>query len=193
MIDDTTQGPTGPDPAEAPNRAGGPDGPFRHILVAVDDTDPSAWAVDAAGPLAAALGARVALLHVVVVPVNVSPELVIDLPSLRAQLGAAAGDLLASLQARLPASVSSDRLVRDGTAAADVIVQVANDWPADLIVIGTRGRGRIAQFILGSTAEEVVRRAPCPVLTVAHPPKGLHVAGGASAGASAGAATSGAM
>jgi Ala-tRNA(Pro) deacylase len=52
-------------------------------------------------------------------------------------------------------------------------VQAAHDWGADLIVIGTHGRGRFSSFILGSTAEAVIRRATCPVLTVAHDPVAL--------------------
>ena len=39
----------------------------------------------------------------------------------------------------------------------------------DLIVMGTHGRGAIAQLLVGSVAEKVVRTAPCPVLTVRHP------------------------
>lgn len=40
----------------------------------------------------------------------------------------------------------------------------------DLIVLGTHGRGRIAEALLGSVAHGVTRKAPCPVLTVAHAP-----------------------
>lgn len=43
----------------------------------------------------------------------------------------------------------------------------AND--IDLIVMGTHGRGGVSHMLLGSIAEKVVRRAPCPVLTVRHP------------------------
>ena len=46
------------------------------------------------------------------------------------------------------------------------IVQLASDIEADLIVVGTHGRGGLARFLLGSVAESVVRRAPCPVLVV---------------------------
>jgi nucleotide-binding universal stress UspA family protein len=46
------------------------------------------------------------------------------------------------------------------------IVQLAADVEADLVVIGTHGRGWLTHFLLGSVAEGVVRRAPCPVLVV---------------------------
>ena len=48
--------------------------------------------------------------------------------------------------------------------AADVIVAEAEETHADLIVIGSRGRGGVASMILGSVSAEVVDRAPCPVL-----------------------------
>ncbi|HAF09110.1 MAG TPA: universal stress protein [Candidatus Limnocylindria bacterium] len=48
--------------------------------------------------------------------------------------------------------------------AADVIVAEAEDLRADLIVIGSRGRGGVASMILGSVSAEVIDRAPCPVL-----------------------------
>ena len=46
------------------------------------------------------------------------------------------------------------------------IVQLASDLEADVVVVGTHGRGWLARFLLGSVAEAVVRRAPCPVLIV---------------------------
>ncbi|RIK68893.1 MAG: universal stress protein [Planctomycetota bacterium] len=49
------------------------------------------------------------------------------------------------------------------------IVKYAKDKAIDLIIIGTHGRSGIAQALLGSVAEKVVRKAPCPVLTVRSP------------------------
>lgn len=46
------------------------------------------------------------------------------------------------------------------------IIKTAKDTNADLIVIGTHGRTGIDHMLFGSTAEKVVRKAPCPVLTV---------------------------
>jgi hypothetical protein len=42
------------------------------------------------------------------------------------------------------------------------------------VVLGTHARGAVARAILGSTAEAVVRRAHCPVLTISHPPVAAH-------------------
>lgn len=49
------------------------------------------------------------------------------------------------------------------------IVRAAREHNVDLIVMGTHGRTGLAHMLIGSTAEKVVRMAPCPVLTVKHP------------------------
>ena len=49
------------------------------------------------------------------------------------------------------------------------IVRYAREHEIDLIVMGTHGRGPIGHMLMGSVAEKVVRKAPCPVLTVRHP------------------------
>ncbi len=49
------------------------------------------------------------------------------------------------------------------------LVNIARDEAVDLIVMGTHGRSGLAHVFMGSVAEKVVRKAPCPVLTVKHP------------------------
>ena len=58
-------------------------------------------------------------------------------------------------------------IVSNATAAS--IVSYAQETRADLIVMGTHGRGAMAHLLMGSVAERVVRMAPCPVLVVRHP------------------------
>jgi nucleotide-binding universal stress UspA family protein len=58
--------------------------------------------------------------------------------------------------------------ITSNTPAA-MIVRYAKTEQVDLIVLGTHGRGVVAQIFMGSVAEKVVRTAPCPVLTVRHP------------------------
>lgn len=58
--------------------------------------------------------------------------------------------------------------LREGRAFVE-IVTAAREETVDLIVIGTHGRTGLAHMLIGSTAERVVRTAPCPVLTVKHP------------------------
>ncbi|WP_417850079.1 universal stress protein [Thalassoglobus sp.] len=59
------------------------------------------------------------------------------------------------------------RSVRTGRPFVE-IVRYAKEHDIDLIVMGTHGRGAIVQMFMGSTAERVVRKAPCPVMTI-HP------------------------
>jgi len=61
----------------------------------------------------------------------------------------------------------SSRLV-SGTPAYE-IVQAARDETADLIIIGTHGRTGLSRVLMGSVTEKVIRKAPCPVLTVKVP------------------------
>ena len=56
-------------------------------------------------------------------------------------------------------------LVVQGKPSAE-IVRVAREETADMIVLGTHGKGMLDKALFGSTAERVIRRAPCPVLTV---------------------------
>lgn len=53
-----------------------------------------------------------------------------------------------------------------GEYAADAIVSYAEDIAPQLVVVGTHGRRGVRHLIMGSVAEEVVQRSPCPVLTV---------------------------
>ena len=53
-----------------------------------------------------------------------------------------------------------------GERIAGAIINDATGWKADLIVIGTHGRSGVGRLLLGSVAEEVVRRAPVPVLLI---------------------------
>ena len=58
--------------------------------------------------------------------------------------------------------------------AADIIIDQAKQWPADLIVLGTHGRRGIKRLALGSDAELVLRMSPVPVLLVRDPPEESH-------------------
>jgi nucleotide-binding universal stress UspA family protein len=64
--------------------------------------------------------------------------------------------------------VETVRALRIGHAFVE-IVRYATDNAVDLIVMGTHGRGPVRHLLLGSVAEKVVRKAPCPVLTVRLP------------------------
>ncbi len=65
----------------------------------------------------------------------------------------------------LPASHLRERTVAHSTAAGGIL-NYAVQYDVDLIVMGTHGRRGVRRLVLGSVAEEVVRKAPCPVMTV---------------------------
>jgi nucleotide-binding universal stress UspA family protein len=60
------------------------------------------------------------------------------------------------------------KLIVRGITPGDKILQVAEEQEMDLVVMGTYGRGGVSHLLFGSTAEQVVRSASCPVLTVRH-------------------------
>jgi nucleotide-binding universal stress UspA family protein len=74
---------------------------------------------------------------------------------------------LAEIQSANPA-VKFTRLLVDGNEATE-ITAFAEKVHADLIVMGTHGRTGLGRLLMGSVAEEVLRRAPCPVMTIKNP------------------------
>jgi nucleotide-binding universal stress UspA family protein len=79
-------------------------------------------------------------------------------------------DVKAALDAlHLPdAGVEVEYRVAEGEPATEII-RLARDVGANLIVMGTHGRTGLGRLLLGSVAEAVLRRAPCPVLTLRQP------------------------
>lgn len=72
--------------------------------------------------------------------------------------------------AALPAGIEVERRVEVGDVAA-AIVDVAAETGADVVVLGSHGRGFLGRVLLGSVSEHVVRHAPCPVLVVRPAPE----------------------
>jgi len=73
--------------------------------------------------------------------------------------------LLAKFEERHAARSSAPEFLELGVPAAKII-DAAKKWPADLIVMGSHGRGKIGGLFLGSVSQEVLHHAPCPVLVV---------------------------
>ena len=138
---------------------------FQRILVAIDGSPVASHAVDVAVQLGEQLGARMAVLHVV----DDSRAYALELAVLDSRLlTGLRRDGVAFLDAackRIPAETKVERLLLEGDPS-ELIVSAARDWHADVIVIGNDSRGRLAHFLLGSTADSVIRHGPCPVLTV---------------------------
>lgn len=136
--------------------------PFKTILFATDFSPTSEVAFHVAAALARDYHARVIAMHVVE-PVNIGfseygnyigPE----------EDKEHALELLNAIVSPSP-RVTLERRMVEG-APAEMIAEVATEVKADLIVMGTHGRTGLTRLVMGSVAEEVLRRAPCPVLTI---------------------------
>ena len=139
------------------------------ILVATDFSAASAAALTLAKTLAARFGASLHLLHVLEDP-YVTGAFAADIyappaPGLReAWMKSAEASLNAQLTPQEKTAFNATTTVVFGPTAA-TIVERAAALSADLIVMGTHGRGGVAHLLMGSVAERVVRTARCPVLT----------------------------
>ena len=140
------------------------------ILVAVDDSQPSAWALDVGLALARRMNGSITLVHVVPPPTaGVSEGALIIVEDLVDSIKSQGAAVLEATARRLPIDIPLRTVLRQGPAALEILAQ-ARETAADFIVVGSRGAGRMSHFILGSTAESVIREAPCPVVTVSHDP-----------------------
>ena len=142
---------------------------IRRILAPSDFSDHSLPPVRYAAELADKFGAELVLLHVVqdlalVLPDAVMPTAVAS-PDVGAMMDAAKDGLTALVDRLGLARLNPRTEVRVGSPAGEITAAAA-DLKADLICIGTHGRGGLAHMLLGSVAEKIIRHAPCPVLTV---------------------------
>jgi nucleotide-binding universal stress UspA family protein len=136
----------------------------RNILYVTDFSKPSEAALPFAIALARTCGAEIHALHALLpVPcVITAPETIATLVAEEAEI--ARSDMQA-LETRLAGLPHQTSVVR-GSAVWPVIQQAIQESNADLIVLGTHGRSGALKFLLGSVAEEVLRRSPIPVLTI---------------------------
>jgi universal stress protein A len=153
----------------------------RTVLHPTDFSERSERAFGVACALARACGARLVVLHVA------APQAA---PVVEGTFIPLVGEDLSALEEKLrqlrptdPGVAVTHRLAQGDPAQE--ILQAAEDTDIGLIVLGTHGRRGLSRLLLGSVAEQVVRRAACPVVTV----KALPVAeAAAEAGQAAGAA-----
>jgi nucleotide-binding universal stress UspA family protein len=139
----------------------------RRILVPVDFSDSTPPLLDWAAHLAEQHASSIILLHAYHLPVEFQQlEGAYLPPDFWASVKAEAEESLARLEAELEQrGVEVETVVCEGYAAT-VIVEEAKARDADLIVIGTHGLSGLKHLLLGSIAERVVQKAPCPVLSV---------------------------
>lgn len=144
------------------------------ILVPTDFSASSEPALELAIEMARATGAALTLLHVhnpmpYEIPAGTPISMIVNVDDVIAELR----KLLegAKLRAEHAGATRVDTLFLQGTAYTQ-IVRTAEQHGHALIVMGTHGRTGFAHMLLGSVAEKVVRKAPCPVVTVPLRPRG---------------------
>lgn len=144
---------------------------YQQILVAVDDSETSAHALEAALQLASETGAKLQPLFVVDVPLlayqtpGSEPTYVRN--ALREEGARVIADAVASM--KRAGVLGTPRIAESDLEASDIaqcILQAASDLKADLVVMGTHGRQGFRRLVLGSVAERFLRIAQCPVLMI---------------------------
>jgi nucleotide-binding universal stress UspA family protein len=136
---------------------------FQRVLIAVDSEPLASHAAELGIELAASLGAEVAFVHA------------ID-PALTQATGITPAELIAEYEWQAKRLIGEfSKLVRQTSPPlefihvgkpASEIVRTAQEWRADIVVIGSHARHGVQRALLGSVAEAVMRHAPCPVFVV---------------------------
>jgi len=134
-----------------------------NILFATDFSPAATAALPFAAQLAREFGAKLFAVHAKA-PENYALPATELWPIANAQLEKETTDFNRALHDDFP-DITSELIIMEG-GVTGVVDVVAESKKADLIVLGTQGRRGIGKFILGSVAEEILRQAPCPVLTV---------------------------
>ncbi len=145
---------------------------LHRILVPTDFSKHSRNALTYAAAFAEKFDAELYLLHVVQDLALFIPEAVSVAPPIAPSIE----QMTAAVREALTRVVSENNLgrfkvhceVREGTPFYEII-QFARDTNIDLIIMGTHGHSALVHVLLGSVTEKVVRKAPCPVLTVRDP------------------------
>ena len=139
---------------------------FQRILIAVDSTAVAGHAAEVGLELAEALHSDVAFIHVVDPAVGLGVESGVSASENIEAARQDAKGLLTSLTRQTTHGANVRRqFVAVGNTAAE-IAKTATAWPADLIVIGSRGHGRLEAALLASVADSVLHHARCAVLVV---------------------------
>ena len=143
---------------------------IRSILLPTDFSECGNYALSYAASLARTFGASILCVHVIepVVPTVGYSGISEPLP-----MADIADQLEDSAERELPkfaeceecSGLAVEELIVHGEAASE-IVRVAKERSVDLIVVSSHGRTGLGRILFGSTAEAVVRHAPCPVLVV---------------------------
>lgn len=138
---------------------------FENILLAVDGSEHALNAARMAASLAKVMNSQT--LRIVVaydpVPVHLGDPYMQE--AINARISETDQIIQRAVQAvgTVPAEVHTDMIEGD---PAEMIIEVAKTRDSDVIIMGSRGLGKLAGLLLGSTSQKVVSYAPCPVLIV---------------------------
>jgi len=149
-----------------------PDIRISNILHPTDFSDLSVHALHYAAHLAGRLQARLHCLHVV--DDSYQYWLAADIaampigPPIEEVMTSSKDQLAAFIERHLGPGIDCDKVIRRGRAFLEII-NYAKEASVDMIVMGTHGRTALSQMLMGSVADKVVRKAPCPVVTVHSP------------------------
>ena len=141
---------------------------LKKVLVPTDFSDSARNALRYGVSFAREYGAELVLLHVVEnLTVGYASDLFpVPMAEVFQEISGYAKTELAKLAGEAKErDVRVTELVAQGKPSAEIIRYAAEN-AVDMIVLGTHGKGMLDQALFGSTTERVVRRAPCPVLTV---------------------------
>lgn len=141
---------------------------FKKILVPIDFSDYSRDALATAVDFASKFNSELVLIYVIepiIYPVDFSMGQV-NIPSIEEDLASRASEELDNLaKSAIPEGIAVKKIVKTGKPSLEII-ESAKKEGSDLIIISTKGFGAVDYFLFGSTTEKVVRKAPCPVLTL---------------------------
>ena len=140
---------------------------FRNLLVAIDGSSTARLALQQAIDLAQALNARVTIVAVAPEVPAFAVSAGMDRAALRQAAEDEATRRLRAAVETIPGSVSVTTVMRHGYAAKGSLA-VAREGQHDLLVMGSRGRGRLASNVLGSVAADVHFGTTLPMLVI-HP------------------------
>jgi nucleotide-binding universal stress UspA family protein len=138
---------------------------FTHVLIATDFSDASERALAYALAIARRYGSTVYVVHAIA-PEPRDPIPLERLPHELNRRWLEAEGQMKDCRQKASMSDIKHRLLLEQGAVWDVLASVIRRENVDLMVLGTRGRGGLKKLALGSVAEQVLRLAPCPVLTI---------------------------
>nr|WP_148263471.1 universal stress protein [Legionella drancourtii] len=145
---------------------------YKNIMLAIDGSDVSNYAVEEVIKLTQGEEVNVRLIYVIDESYIYNGGPIVDYPAFISSLKEDGQKILDNAQRMIEShsSIKVEKFLFElkpiQGRIAELIVAAATEWPADLLVIGTHGRRGVNRLFLGSVAENVIRIATTPVLLI---------------------------